>query len=219
MRMVLLGPPGAGKGTQARHLVGRFGLEYIATGDIFRRNIKEGTPLGLLAKSYLDSGELVPDDVTTQIVMDAIDRAPDGFVLDGFPRTLGQAEALDAALAARGTELTAVLALLIDEDVAMRRIAGRRTCANCHRTFNVLSTPPAREGTCDVCGGPLVQRSDEDEATVRRRLEVYRDSTAPLLRYYSDRGLLREVDAEGPEAEVTERTLEVLADPLPEGRP
>jgi adenylate kinase len=219
MRIVLLGPPGAGKGTQARHLVDRFGLAYIATGDIFRWNIKEVTSLGMLAKSYLDSGELVPDDVTTQIVMDAIDRASNGFVLDGFPRTLGQAEALDAELAHRGAELNVALAFLLDEDVALKRVAGRRTCASCHRTFNIFFDPPAQQGVCDACGGSLVQRTDEDEATLRRRLEVYRESTAPLLKYYSDRGLLREVDAGGTEAEVTERSLQALGDLLPEGQP
>jgi adenylate kinase len=212
MRLVLLGPPGAGKGTQARHLVERFGLAHIATGDIFRSSIGQGTELGMLAKSYLDAGELVPDDVTTRIVMDTIDRTPDGFLLDGFPRTLPQAEALERELEARGRPLSAALAFLVDQDVAVKRIAGRRTCASCQTPYNVFFNPPRGEGACDVCGGPLVQRSDEDEETVRRRLEVYRGSTAPLLKFYSDRGLLREVDAEGTEDEVADRTLAALAD-------
>lgn len=212
MRLVLLGPPGAGKGTQARHLVDRFDLAYVATGDIFRWNIKEGTELGVQAKSYLDAGELVPDDVTTRIVMDAIDRAPAGFLLDGFPRTLVQAEALERELSARGIPLTVVLAFLLDEEVAIKRIAGRRTCASCQTPFNVFFSPPKVEGVCDVCGGPPVQRTDEEEDTVRRRLEVYRQSTAPLMAFYADRGLLREIDAEGTEQEVADRVLEALAD-------
>jgi adenylate kinase len=212
MRLVLLGPPGAGKGTQARHLVERFGLRHIATGDIFRRSIEEGTELGVLAQRYLDVGELVPDDVTIRIVMDAIDRAQGGFLLDGFPRTLVQAEALEAELAARDAALSAVLAFLVDDDVALKRIAGRRTCANCQTPYNVFFNPPKVDVVCDVCGGPLAQRTDEDEDTVRRRLEVYRENTAPLLKFYSDRGLLREIDAEGPESEVTGRVLTALAD-------
>jgi adenylate kinase len=212
MRLVLLGPPGAGKGTQARHLVERFGLTHIATGDIFRWHIGEKTELGRLAQGYLDAGELVPDEVTTRIVMDAIDNAPDGFLLDGFPRTLMQAEALESELADRGAALSAVLAFMLDEDVAVKRIAGRRICAKCQTPYNVFFGPPRTEGVCDACGGTLVQRSDEDEDTVRRRLEVYRESTAPLLKFYSDRGLLREVDAAGPEPEVTERVLAALAD-------
>jgi adenylate kinase len=212
MRLVLLGPPGAGKGTQARHLAERFDLAHIATGDIFRWNIREGTELGRLAKGYLDSGELVPDEVTTRIVTDAIDRTPGGFVLDGFPRTLAQADALESELADRGRPLSAVLGFLVGEDVAVKRIAGRRTCAKCQTPYNTFFSPPKVDGVCDVCGGPLAQRSDEDEPTVRRRLEVYRENTAPLLKFYSDRGLLREIDAEGPEEEVTERVLAAVAD-------
>jgi adenylate kinase len=212
MRLVLLGPPGAGKGTQARHLVERFGVPLIATGDIFRSNVAEGTELGRLAKAYLDAGELVPDEVTIGMVMQAIDQVPVGFILDGFPRNIRQAEALEAELAARDAPLSAALAFLVDEETAVKRIAGRRTCANCQRPYNVFFDPPRAEGVCDACGGPLLQRTDEDEPTVRRRLEVYRESTAPLLKFYSDRGLLREVDAEETEAEVTERVLSALAD-------
>lgn len=212
MRIVLLGPPGAGKGTQARHLVGRYGLPLIATGEIFRANVKEGTELGRRAKAYLDAGELVPDDVTIGIVMDAIDRTRDGFILDGFPRNIPQAESLERELAARERPLSAALALIVDEDEAVKRIAGRRTCANCQTPYNIFFNPPRRDAVCDVCGGPLIQRSDEDEETVRRRLEVYRESTAPLLKFYSERGLLREVDAAGPEDQVTERAVAALAD-------
>jgi adenylate kinase len=215
MRIVLLGPPGAGKGTQARHLADRFGLTTISTGDIFRWNIKEGTELGKLAKGYLDAGELVPDDVTTRIVMDAIDRTTGGFLLDGFPRTLGQAQALDDELATRDRPLSAALAFLVPDAVVVQRIAGRRTCADCQAAYNLYFAPPAKAGVCDRCGGALVQRSDQDEETVKRRLEVYRESTAPLLAYYADRSLLREVDAEASETEVTERALAVLSDLVP----
>ena len=212
MRLVLLGPPGAGKGTQARYLVERFGVPLVATGAIFRSNVAEGTELGRLASAYLDAGELVPDEVTIGMVMQAIDQAPGGFVLDGFPRNIRQAEALEAELAARKAPVSAALAFLVDEETAVKRIAGRRTCANCQRPYNVFFDPPRVDGVCDECGGPLLQRTDEDEPTVRRRLQVYRESTAPLLKFYSDRGLLREVDAEGTEAEVTERVLAALAD-------
>jgi len=212
VRLVLLGPPGAGKGTQARHLVERFGVPLISTGDIFRRHVAEGTELGRRASAYLDAGELVPDELTIRMVMQAVDQAPDGFVLDGFPRNIPQAEALEVELAARGVPVSAALAFLVDEETAVKRIAGRRTCANCQRPYNVFYNPSHIEGACDVCGGPLVQRTDEDEETVRRRLEVYRQSTAPLLKFYSDRGLLREVDAEGTEGEVTERALAALND-------
>jgi adenylate kinase len=212
LRLVLLGPPGAGKGTQARHLVDRFGVALIATGDIFRANIRDGTDLGRMAQSFIDAGELVPDEVTVGMVIAAIDGVPGGFVLDGFPRNVPQAEALDRELAARGVALSAAVAFQIDEDVAMKRVAGRRTCQRCQTPYNIFLDPPRVEGVCDRCGGPLVQRTDEDEDTVRRRLEVYRESTAPLLKFYSDRGLIREVDADGTEDEVTERLLAALAD-------
>jgi adenylate kinase len=187
-------------------------VALIATGDIFRWNVQEGTELGRRAKSYLDAGELVPDDVTIGMVMAAIDLVPDGFILDGFPRNLVQAERLEEELAARGRPLSAALAFILDEEDAIKRIAGRRTCANCQTPCNVFFSPPRTEGVCDECGGPLIQRTDEDEETVRRRLEVYRESTAPLLKFYSERGLLREVDAAGTEDEVAERAVAALAD-------
>ena len=155
MRLVLLGPPGAGKGTQARHLSERFEVPAIATGDIFRWNVAEGTELGRRARAYLDVGELVPDGITIQMVMAAIDDNPGGFILDGFPRTLPQAEALERELDRRGSSLTAVLGFLIDEEIAVARIAGRRTCANCQTPYNVVFSPPRVPGVCDVCGGPL----------------------------------------------------------------
>ncbi len=190
----------------------RYGLSLIATGDLFRWNIQEGTDLGRRARRYLDAGELVPDDVTIGMVLAAIDRAPDGFVLDGFPRNVPQAESLENELGVRSRPLSAALAFILDEEEAIKRIAGRRTCANCQTPYNVFFGPPKTQGVCDVCRGPLIQRSDENEDTVRRRLEVYRESTAPLLKYYSERGLLREVDAARTEEQVTELAVDALAD-------
>jgi adenylate kinase len=212
VRVVLLGPPGAGKGTQAKRLAQRFGISHIATGDIFRKNLQEGTELGLLAKKYMEAGELVPDDVTTQMVVDTLARSPRGYVLYGFPRTIPQAEALDADLRHTGRPLDAVLAFVLDDETAVKRIAGRRTCADCQRPYNVELDPPRRPDACDVCGGPLIQRPDDAEETIRRRLEVYHDSTEPLIEFYRLRGQLREVDANGTEDQVTERAIAALDD-------
>jgi adenylate kinase len=214
VRLVLLGPPGAGKGTQAARLSQRHGLAHISSGEIFRRNMSQGTELGVAAKAYVDAGELVPDDLTVRLVMDTIGRMPQDaqFVLDGFPRNIPQAEILERELEAAGRPLSGVVALALDEDLAVKRIAGRRTCADCQTVFNVEFDPPRAPGRCDRCGGTLLQRTDEDEDTVRRRLEVYRVSTAPLLGFYSARGLLREIDAAASEEQVAERIGEVLAD-------
>ena len=212
MRLVLVGPPGAGKGTQAHRLKERFGAGLIATGDLFRANLQEGTPLGLEARRFMDAGELVPDDLVVRMVGDALERTPDGFILDGFPRNVAQAEALESELEARGRPLTGVVQLVVPDQVAIQRIAGRRVCERCQRPYNVALQPTRVEGVCDVCGGPLLQREDDREETVRRRLDVYHEQTEPIVGFYRDRGLLKQVDATGSEEAVTDRILASLED-------
>ena len=210
MRVVLLGPPGAGKGTQAKQLSKRHGLVHVATGDIFRWNVTHETELGRIAQSYMAKGELVPDDVVVRMVVETLEDVEDGFILDGFPRTVPQALALEENLEKLERPLTAALYFHIEEEIAVKRISGRRTCSKCGTPYNVEFDPPRMESVCDVCGGELVQRNDDSEETVRRRFEVYEESTRPLLEFYSERGLLREIDADGEEDEVAERLAEVL---------
>jgi adenylate kinase len=217
VRIVLLGPPGAGKGTQAVRLSKRFGIPHIATGDLFRDHLARGTELGQLARTYMDSGELVPDDVTLSMISEGLKGSPDGFILDGFPRTIAQAEALEREMEAADTPIDSVLAFVIDDEIPLQRIAGRRICPNCGRTYHAVLDPPKTPDLCDRCGERLAQRTDDEEATVRRRLEVYHESTAPLLKFYSERGLLREIDADGTEDEVTDRAVAALADLAPAG--
>jgi adenylate kinase len=212
VRVVLFGPPGAGKGTQAHRLADYYGARLIATGDIFRKNVRYETPLGLKAKSYMEAGELVPDDVVTAMLLEELDRANDGFILDGFPRTIPQAQALEEALAERQRPLQAVLKFSIPDEITIARLAGRRTCSRCERTYNVEFSPPKVEGVCDQCGGVLVQRDDDREETVRHRIEVYHRDTEPLQKFYWDRGLLREVNAVGPVEEITRRAIAQLDD-------
>ena len=210
MRIVLLGPPGAGKGTQAYRLATRYSIPLISTGDIFRRNVEESSELGREAKSFMDAGELVPDDVVVEMVVRGLAQTPRGFVLDGFPRTIRQAERLEAHTVENGFPITAALFLSVEDELAVKRIAGRRSCAICQRPYNIELSPPREENICDRCGGRLSQREDDREETVRHRIEVYHHQTQPLLAWYAERGMLREIDADALPDEVTERARKVI---------
>ena len=212
MRLVLVGPPGAGKGTQAQFIASHFAVPKISTGDIFRTNVSDGTDLGLEARKYMDAGDLVPDEVTIGMVKERLshDDTSEGFLLDGFPRTVQQAVVLDDMLAAHDVGLDVVLELVVDDEEVVRRLSGRRTCRRCGHVWHLDFDPPATEGICDRCGGQLFQRDDDSELTIRHRLEVYADQTSPLIGYYGDRGLLSGVDATGPVEDVTERAINAL---------
>ena len=212
MRLVLVGPPGAGKGTQAQFIAEHLSVPKISTGDIFRANVSQGTPLGLQAKAYMDRGDLVPDGVTIDMVRDRLAQ-PDakvGFLLDGFPRTVPQAQVLDDMLAEAGVKLDVVLELVVENDEVIRRLSGRRTCRSCNHIWHVDFDPPADEGICDLDGGALYQRDDDQADTIANRLEVYAKETSPLVNYYAERGLLIGLDATGPVDDVTQRAIDAL---------
>ena len=212
MRLVLVGPPGAGKGTQAQFIAEHLSVPKISTGDIFRANVSQGTPLGLQAKAYMDRGDLVPDGITIDMVRDRLTQ-PDafpGFLLDGFPRTVPQAQVLDDMLAEAGVKLDVVLELVVENDEVIRRLSGRRTCRTCNHIWHVDFDPPKVVDVCDLDGGELYQREDDKAETVANRLEVYAESTAPLVAYYASRGVLVGIDATGPVDDVTERALDAL---------
>ena len=210
MKVILLGPPGAGKGTQAARIADELGVTRAASGDLFRDNLRNETELGLLAKSYMDRGDLVPDDVTIRLVMSWIS-APEqsgGFVLDGFPRTLPQAEALDSALEPGGIDR--VLYVNVAEDELVRRLDGRFICRNCQAPYHAITSPPKEEGKCDDCGGELYQRDDDKADVVKNRLDVYFEETEPLVGHYSRSGVLREINGEGTVDAVGAFLLEAL---------
>ncbi len=213
MRIVLVGPPGAGKGTQAHFIASRLAIPRVSTGDIFRHNVAGNTELGRQAKVYMDKGDLVPDEVTVAMVRErlAADDARAGFLLDGFPRNVSQAETLKKMLAEMDTRLTVVLELVVDENEVVRRLSGRRTCRRCERVWHVDYDPPSAPGRCDDCGGELFQRDDDKEDVIRHRLEVYQSQTSPLISFYAGEGILAGIDAAGPVEEVTARALAALA--------
>jgi len=213
LNLILLGPPGAGKGTQAERLVEDFDLPYYATGDILRAAVKEGTPLGKEAKAYMDRGDLVPDDLICRVIMERIDspEAGDGFLLDGFPRNVHQAEVLEKALKDRDRELTAALLIDVDDSEVIKRLSGRRVCVKSGHNYHVDFDPPKNEGVCDQDGSRLVQREDDKPETVKHRLDVYRDQTEPLVERFEKEGLLRRFDGSRSPTEVHDHIRATLA--------
>ena len=212
MKIVLLGAPGAGKGTHAQYLSDKYEIPHISTGDIFRANLKNGTPLGLKAKAYMDRGELVPDELTVDLVLDRLTQedCENGYILDGFPRNLFQAEALTKALAEKGEEIDHAIHFVISEEAIIRRMSGRRVCPVCGATYNVVGMPTKVEGICDRCGSEVIQREDDKPATVLKRLEVYREQTEPIVGYYRERGKEERIDSARPLEEVREALDELL---------
>jgi adenylate kinase len=212
VRLVLVGPPGAGKGTQAQFISSNLSIPKISTGDIFRSNVSGGTELGRQAKAFMDRGDLVPDEVTIAMVSSRLqeDDAQVGFLLDGFPRNVPQAETLKKMLAEWDARLDIVLELVVDDDEVVRRLSGRRTCRKCGRIWHVVFDPPARQSICDDCGGELFQRDDDQDETIRHRLDVYNQQTRPLIAYYADEGTLLGIDATGPVEEITDRAMSAL---------
>jgi adenylate kinase len=213
LNLVLLGPPGSGKGTQGERLQEDLRLPYYATGDILRGAVREGTELGRTAKEYMDRGDLVPDDVIVGVIAERIDSAEarDGFILDGFPRTMPQAEALDAKLEELGRSVTAVLLIDVSDDEVVRRLGGRRTCVENGHVFHVEFNPPQQEGICDLDGSELIVRDDDKPEVIRKRLETYHEKTEPLVGYYDQRSVLRRIDGVAPPQEVAEEIRRTLA--------
>lgn len=204
MHLILLGPPGAGKGTQAQRMAKRYGLKPLSSGDILRSEVRANSALGNEAKQFMDAGTLVPDDMITRVMLAGISKTPrdPGFILDGFPRTLAQAEALETGLAHTDIPIDAVLNFDMPDNDVVRRIVGRRTCSNCHSTYNIEFLPPRADGVCDDCGRELVQRADDREDVVVTRIQTYRAETEPLITHYGDKGLLHSIDASVPADQV-----------------
>ena len=212
MNIILLGPPGAGKGTQAAKIVEKYGVPHISTGDIFRENIKNGTELGKKAKSYMDKGELVPDELVIEIATDRLskDDCKNGFMLDGFPRTVHQAEKLDEFLKKNGRKIEYVLDIAVEKSELVARITGRRVCKACGASYHIVNIPPKKEGVCDACGGELFQRADDTEETVANRIDVYESQTMPLIDYYEKQGVISHIDGSAGLDNVFAKITEVL---------
>ena len=212
MKIIMLGAPGAGKGTQAKQIADKYSIPHISTGDIFRANIKNGTELGKKAKQYMDQGALVPDELTCDLVMDRIqqDDCKNGFVLDGFPRTIPQAEALDAALGKISEKMDYAIDVDVPDENIVNRMSGRRACLNCGATYHLISIPPKVEGICDRCGSEIVLREDDKPETVQKRLKVYHEQTQPLIDYYKNQGILKSVDGTQPMDEVFKAIVTIL---------
>ncbi len=221
MRIVLIGAPGGGKGTQAKFLVEKYGIPQISTGDLLREAVSEGTPLGLQAKQYMDSGQLVPDELVLDLISERLGKADaqKGFILDGFPRNIPQAEALDRMLERMGKPLQVSLLIDVPLDILMQRLTGRRTCSACGAIYNVYTNPPRVPGRCDKCGGELVQRDDDNEETVAKRLRVYQEQTAPLIDYYRRQGILRTVPGVGEVEEIFQAIVRILEALPSQGKP
>jgi len=212
MDVVLLGPPGSGKGTQAKKMVQRYHIPQISTGDILRGAVKEQTPLGVEAKGYMDQGQLVPDEVVVGIVRERLKGSDcnGGFILDGFPRTVPQAEALDSTLQEMKRAINHVVSIEVPNEELIRRLTGRRTCRSCGAMYHLMFDPPQKDGICDTCGGELYQRDDDQEETIRARLEVYEEQTAPLIAYYQGKGLLRAIDGLGEIEEIFQKIVRAI---------
>lgn len=212
MKIIMLGAPGAGKGTQAKKLSARYSIPHISTGDIFRANIKNGTELGTKAKNYMDKGLLVPDELVLELIMDRFTEADckEGYVLDGFPRTIPQAEALDAALNKINEQIDCAVEVDVSDTAIIKRMSGRRACPVCGATYHIKSIPPKRDGLCDNCGSELILRDDDKPETVEKRLAVYHEQTKPLLKYYRDKGILKSVDGLKDADETFQDIVEIL---------
>lgn len=212
MKIIMLGAPGAGKGTQAKMIADRYGIPHISTGDIFRANIKNGTKLGKEAKGYMDQGLLVPDELTVKLLLDRVaqEDCSDGYVLDGFPRNIPQAEVLDRALADQGERIDYAVDVEVADRHIINRMSGRRACVGCGATYHIVNVPPKKEGICDVCGEALILREDDRPDTVTKRLAVYHEQTQPLIDYYKEKGILKSVDGTMPMEEVFDAITRIL---------